>query len=254
MKTLAQFTSFRFVVGFSLTLACSALTWGAFSWASYTKMLSVKSILVTGSKIIPASDYTNSLQDLIGLPVSQLHNKTIAERLETSPYVQAARVSIHFPDVLSVELVEREPIAMINMDPIMFIDQYSVVLPNNSTVIEMNIPILSGFNETKNLFPVGKPTLSSKIRETTKIIVRIQNLNPTLYKNISEIRLNHQDEYELILLEKPTKVLLGLKNISKKIHILKEFGLSLSQKRHLTDFSTIDLRYNNQVIVRERKR
>ena len=58
------------------------------------------------------------------------------------------------------------------------------------------------------------------------------------------------DEYVLILADRPTRVVLGKDNISLKFNILKSFDKALGQ-RQLTDFRLIDMRYNKQLVAKE---
>ncbi len=254
MNKISHFASFRMIMGLSLTLLCSLLSYGAYSWASYTNHLTLSTIHISGNKITSTNDYSNQVSNLVGSSIFQVDEKTIRMNLEKEHFIQAARISRHFPNTLNIELIERIPIAMLNTNPIMFIDEFAVVLPGVEKALEQNLPILSGFNETKNLFPLGKLTLSSKVREVIRLITHIKNQYPFIYQNISEFRLNLQDEYELILLEKPTFIMLGIKDFYKKLQILDQFQKTLSSKRKLTDYSKIDLRYKNQVVVKERHR
>ena len=50
---------------------------------------------------------------------------------------------------------------------------------------------------------------------------------PDLYKNISELRLNNQEDFEIILLDRPTKVILGKDQFLKKLAVLIKFNEQL---------------------------
>ena len=84
------------------------------------------------------------------------------------------------------------------------------------------------------------------------LITRILDYYPALYSNISEITMNANDEYVIILARYPTKVILGNADVWDKIQILGKFEHSLSNKRQLSDYKYLDLRYDNQVIAKER--
>ena len=54
-----------------------------------------------------------------------------------------------------------------------------------------------------------------------KIILHfLADEHPRLFENISELRLNNQDDFEIILLEQPTKVVLGKNQLIKKLNVL----------------------------------
>ncbi|MEC9474322.1 MAG: hypothetical protein VX746_00180, partial [Candidatus Neomarinimicrobiota bacterium] len=67
---------------------------------------------------------------------------------------------------------------------------------------------------------------------------------------ISELTINKNDEYVIILSEQPTKVILGRDNISRKIKILKNFDKALGQ-RQLTSYRLLDVRYSKQLVAME---
>ena len=70
------------------------------------------------------------------------------------------------------------------------------------------------------------------------------------YDEISELTINKNDEYVIILSEQPTKVILGRDNISRKIKILKNFDKALGQ-RQLTSYRLLDVRYSKQLVAME---
>jgi len=112
------------------------------------------------------------------------------------------------------------------------------------------IPVLSGFNSAIELYPEGEKTYSIKVKEAVDILKKLSIHFADLYENISELTLNKDDEYVLILADRPTRVVLGKDNISLKFDILKSFDKALGQRK-LTDFRLIDMRYNKQLVARE---
>ena len=73
-----------------------------------------------------------------------------------------------------------------------------------------------------------------------------------MFDEISELTINKNDEYEIILSEQPTRVILGKEDISRKFkfqHI--KFSKALGQ-RELTDYpSLLDMRYSKQLVAME---
>ena len=130
------------------------------------------------------------------------------------------------------------------------IDDEAVVLPGKKYSEDYLIPVLSGFNSAIELYPQGEKTYSIKVKEAVDILKKLSIHYADLYENISELTLNKDDEYVLILADRPTRVVLGKDNISLKFDILKSFDKALGQ-RQLTDFRLIDMRYNKQLVARE---
>ena len=180
--------------------------------------------------------------------MQKLHD--IAEAFETNPFVKATRVSRHFPNRIKINIVERKPLAILNMDSFLMIDGNAFVLPDHQYSQSALIPILSGFNSAKDLYPEGEQTYSVKVKEAVGILNLLSSGFPNLYESISELTLNKDDEYVIILTDRPTRVILGKDNIIPKLNILKNFEKALGQ-RQLTDYRLLDMRYKKQLVVRE---
>ncbi|NOZ04068.1 MAG: FtsQ-type POTRA domain-containing protein [FCB group bacterium] len=242
----------RWIIGSVLVPFIIGLIWTAFKWADYNSYLSINQIRIQGASIIEPREYLDLLGDITDTPIAQIKLDEIRSTMAAHPYVRAIRVSRHYPNTIKIELVERKPVAMVNIPPMVLIDEEGVILPETDKTLNFQLPCLSNFNPAKQLYPVGKHALSQKVIEATKIVSHIRREYPTLYRNLSEVRLNHRDEYELILSEEPTRIVLGSDDIWNKLLILKEFEKSITPLRKLTDYTYLDLRYENQVIARER--
>ena len=75
--------------------------------------------------------------------------------------------------------------------------------------------------------------------------------HPIIYDEISEFVFNENSEYEIILKNGKTRILLGSYMLSRKIKYLDSFQKTIKDNKQITDFKYIDLRFDNQVIVKE---
>mgnify|MGYP005710644783 FL=1 len=75
--------------------------------------------------------------------------------------------------------------------------------------------------------------------------------HPLVYDMIYEFVFNENSEYEIVLKNGKTKILLGYNNLSTKIMYLDSFQKTIKEEKNITDFKYIDLRYDEQVIVKE---
>ena len=230
-----------------------ALVWGSFSWAEYTNIFQNPNIVITGNSIVDESEYYSFLWNQNSPDIFTEDLSAISDRIEEHPYVAGARVSKQFPKGILIEVSERYPVALLNSNPLLLIDNKNTVLPFRSNSFNFQIPILSNFEITNDLFPVGKQTLSPIAINAVQFLNRIKREYPQLYNNLSEIRLSKYRDYELILAEEPTKIVIGKYMDWSKILVLKEFEKSVSSQKLLTDYAYLDLRYDNQIITKERQ-
>lgn len=244
-------TAFYLMVS-GLLILIFCLTWGARSWASFRNYGTLTDITISRTHILPVETYLELMDEWIDTPLRNIDLKSIQRKLQEHPYVWVSRVSRKHPETLVVEMVERIPLGMVNLEKPVIIDLMGTVLPEIPEARLDVMPVLSNFNPSRELYPIGKPVISTKVIEARNILFTIWETYRPLYMNLSEVRLNIQDEFELILAEEPTRIILGTDEIGPKLAVLKEFQEAL-QPRKLTDYSMIDLRYRNQIVTRERR-
>jgi len=177
----------------------------------------------------------------------------IVQKLEDDPYIKGVRISRHFPDAVKMEILEREPIAALNTDPLRLVDREGVVLPVIRPEMLVHLPMLSNMNAAKELYPLGRQTLSVKVLDAVSVIQTVRNIFPKLYAEISEVRFNTSDELELVLTQHPTRIFLGDRDVKAKLLTLREFKRVLPPTVSLSSFHTLDLRYDNQIIAKDWK-
>ncbi len=244
---------FKVLITASILSAIAILIWGSFSWADYNKYFEGPNIVLTGNSIVDESEYKSYLMKKFGSNVFTEDISEISNHIEEHPYVAGVRVSKHFPKGILIEISERYPVALINSNPLLLIDNNGFVLPFRSNSFDLQIPIISNFEITPDLYPVGKQTLSPDAKNVVEFLNRIKIEYPQLYQNLSEIRLSTYNDYEMILNEKPTKIVIGKSLAWSKILVLKEFEESIRSHKSITDYAYLDLRYDNQVITQGRQ-
>ena len=249
-KMMKNTFSLRKVVGVGLSLLFLLTLTSAVKWANYRKSFVLTGVDISGYNILEKKDYQVIVSEFKIESINNYKLREISNKIEKNPFVKAVQVSRQFPNVIKINIVERKPLAIINLDEKLMIDNDGFVLPNHSYGDSVLIPVLSGFNPAKDLYPYGEKTLSIKVKEAISILNQLSKSYNKLYNNISEITLNNNDDYVIILSDRPTRVILGKKNIMTKLNILKTFDKSLGQ-RQLTDYRLLDMRYNKQLVARE---
>ena len=242
--------SLRKVIGVGLSLLFLLTMTSAVKWANYRKSFVLTEVDISGYNILEKKDYQVIVSEFKIESINNYKLREISNKIEKNPFVKAVQVSRQFPNVIKINIVERKPLAIINLDEKLMIDNDGFVLPNHIYGDGLLIPVLSGFNPAKDLYPYGEKTLSIKVKEAISILNQLSKSYNKLYNNISEITLNNNDDYVIILSDRPTRVILGKKNIMTKLNILKTFDKSLGQ-RQLTDYRLLDMRYNKQLVARE---
>lgn len=240
------------VIGLLSTAFLASLITYALIWADNTEHFGLSTIVLTGQSYLKRNDVLK-YADLPQYPIlTRIDLKAIQTKLESHPYIKAARVSRDFPKTIQIDIIERVPISYINHSPLYLADSEGYILPTNNGSLEFDVPMFTGFNPADELYPVGEKCLSQRVNEAVGLLNQIKNQFPSFYEDISEVIINPKDEYELYLSKKPTKIYLGTGDISHELIILQEFVKSIEGVRSIYDYKYVDLRYWRQVVAKER--
>lgn len=234
-----------------MVFACVVLMRIASWWSLISNNLILEEISFSNTKIIEENEFYDLTQEFLGKPLESVNISSVSKIIENHPYIEAARVSKWYPSKIKIELIEREPIAILNVEPLILLDKNSFVLPKRIIKSDINLPILNNFNTNINLYPSGRKVLSENVENSIIWLQKIKTKYPSLYNDISEMKMTSDNQMNIILSEHPTRIFLGKGQIWGKIEILKKFETELSPTK-LSDFNYIDIRYDNQIIAKNR--
>ena len=234
----------------SVVIILCLIFWTSVWWSTKKQVFNSPTIVFNGAKIFNNKHYFefvhNKSTDNKKVNIAQ-YKKILLEH----PFIEVFRTSNRYPDQIIIDIKEREPFAIVNKDPLVFLDKNCYVMPYTENSKHFNVPILSKFNTAPELYPEGKKTLSIKVVDTISWLKLLHKNYPKLYKEISEITLSNEDEINLILDNQAMKVMLGNKDTLEKLKILQRFKELVIEKNKITDIAYLDIRYKNQIIVKE---
>jgi len=245
--------NFSAIIIFSLlSVLFVLLIWCSFKWSSFSQNVNISSIKITGSKLIPVEEYHKLFDSFTGISSFSTDVRKISTRIEKHSHVSSARVSRMFPRGLLIEITERQPIAMVNASPPMLLDRHGVLFPLRGSFGDYTLPVLSHFVAAENSYHKINNNQSKSMAEAKKILHFLADNHTRLFENISELRLNNYEDFEIILLEQPTKVVLGKNQHIKKLNVLLKFENQLQLlNKSITDYKKLDLRYDSQLVAQE---
>jgi len=145
-----------------------------------------------------------------------------------------------------VQVIERNPILLITLENENFLmDKNGLLLPTKGKSISYYpVPIL---NISKDMD--YKSSLIDEIAEVFKFLV---NDYPLFYDNLSEVIIG--DEKWTFYSESKTRIFTTSDNLLPQLNILKNFERTVYPSKQLGDYSYIDLRVAEQVVVKEKYR
>jgi len=235
-----------YLIRISGIIVGATMLWGAITYASHIHLFTQSEIKITGTSFISDEQVLDLMNLEFGNSLLRYDLKELQTTIESLDYVRACKVSHVLPFTIFIEIVESEPMVMVELDDNQFFfDSDFVPLPVNGHALNFfPVPILS----FENANPVSKNDF--ELERALKFIKNIQKTYNSLYENTSELR--YVEKQVILITDSRTRIELGSENVIHSLNILKNFERTVKQKRTLDDYSRINLKVKNQIIVRER--
>lgn len=212
--------------------------------------LRIQRVVVKGFNTITAKEIANLAKVPTKTYIYTANLYDIQGRILRQSFIKSVQVNRQFPNKLSIEIVERIPVVSINCGQLCYIDADGVLFTSSATQKGFDIPLVSGISgaQTAN---IGKIFFSKEIFEAIEICQTAQLLDTALYHLISEINMNNGGDIILYTSDVGMPIMLGRKDIEKKLAMLENFWLNVAGTPDADKLHYIDLRFEDQVIVKQ---
>ncbi|MBT6870548.1 MAG: FtsQ-type POTRA domain-containing protein [Candidatus Marinimicrobia bacterium] len=215
-------------------------------YAQHINLFTQEKIVVLGNEFVNQDTIIDAMNMNADEAIFVYDLSEIQENVESIEFVKSAKVSRIFPSTLMIEIYERNPIILVLLeeDKYFFDGEETPLLATKSAIKFFPVPIMTFANDDS--LKLGDFELTKALR----FINKSKDIHHELYENLSEVR--YKNNNLSLITDDRTKIDLGDDEAIYKISILKEFQETVQDKRSLNDYAYIDLKIDNQIIVRER--
>jgi cell division protein FtsQ len=222
------------------------LLFGAHSWK---RNLRVASIVVLGTQVLTVADVTAQARVTTGEKLFAVDLNTVKHNVEMNPFVQQATVQRDVPDRITILVEERQPIAAIMVDHLLYLDPEGYVLPPVRSDRLFDLPVISGSVPTGECVP-GKRIQSPSVLEALALLTTARLVSDEMYHRISEVHVEDQRDMVVYTVEYGIPVIVGKGNAAEKLINLDGFWKNIVGRQGAQGVQYVDLRFEDQVVVR----
>ncbi len=170
-----------------------------------------------------------------------------ATMIKSHPFIDKVHISRQFPDILTIQVQEKKPVALLNFDNQLFcLDPSGMVLPSNPAK-SYHLPVITG--KFKGGLKPGSQIQNAWVDEGLHLVQYVLEKHPRLYGQISEVVVGKMDGSIMILRDRGIPVYLLRKQKDIQIEALFAVLSDLSEANELNEVNYIDLTFQNQVVV-----
>jgi len=210
----------------------------------------VKSIEIQGNHEVPQQEIAAMTDIQRGMNIFDVDIDANALRIRENPYIWNARLSRVFPDRIQIQVYERQPQALLQLDRIYALDRFATLLPKPSEIGDL--PIITGIDWSPH-GSYGEKVTHPLVRSGLTVIQLSRIKYPLIKEALTEMHWDRDNDSWIAVFNNSKRPLIycGKENLDDRLNILQNY-LAEAEKDNINikNFQYIDLRYQDQVVVR----
>jgi cell division septal protein FtsQ len=219
----------------------------AYGFLTTSEIFAIHDVEFTGMSRVDTDEIEEQLADLKGQNILLVSLDAYAERIRTHPRVERVSMKRVLPDKVACAVVEREPVALVFTDQFLEVDRHGMVMADDEYTAVLDLPIITGL--PKSAVEPGKINDDSRLRNALHALALCKSLGGDFAEDISELRVS-PGGLSIRSLAKDRMLILGDADYANRLH--KYFLLKETLADNEPDAGVIDLRFDNQVVLRGR--
>lgn len=230
----------------AFALACG-IVYGGYQTISRMTLFSVKNIEVSSATHLTRDEILGLAGVEPGKDLLRMNLKRMGEHILQNRWVETVRINRYFPDGIAIAITEREPVAIVNMGFIYYLDKKGNVFKVLNQGDKLDFPVVTGFSE-EELSADPKGTKEA-LEATCNLLTILREKGSFILADVSEIHYDKGYGFTLFTASGALPVKVGSDNFSAKIERFARIYRDLTAQ--LPSIHYIDLDYNDKIIVKK---
>ena len=232
------------IAGLSLVAGIIYLGFRALSSTTFFRL---RNIEVSSAKRLTREEILGLVGVQEGQDLARMNLKRMGEQLALNPWAETVRIHRYFPDRLSISITEREPVAIVNMGFIYYLDKKGTVFKVLNQGDRLDYPVVTGFSEEDvNTNPVAT---REALKTTCELLGILREKGAFILADVSEIHYDKGYGFTLFTASGGLPVKIGSGDFAAKIDRLARIYKDLMAQRASLHY--IDLDYVDKIIVKK---
>jgi cell division protein FtsQ len=176
-----------------------------------------------------------------------LRLKTVGQQVLTNPWVASVRVQRFFPGTIAVSIKEREPVAVINMGLLYYLDANGEPFKPLSHGDSLDFPVVTGISEDDlNSDPA---TTKDALKTACDLIAALRQHGSFILADVSEIHYDRPHGFTLYTTAGALPIRIGSDGFDSKLQRFARIYENLMTQRSVLQY--IDLDYSDRIVVKK---
>ncbi len=181
-----------------------------------------------------------------GMSTFSLDLDLIGRKIAENPWVKEARIERIFPRQISIRVVERKPLAIVNLGYLYYLDASGMVFKLLDGSDSLDYPVITGFNAAQ--LELGRHKDRAQLLKVVGLIEELQSRSRFGLDKVSEIHKESGGGLSVYTLDGGVRIRLGSEKYHEKLDRLEHLYALLKPKMKMLDY--VELNVDEKVIVR----
>ena len=233
-----------------LGMAIVAYVWGfeEGSWGRLVPHLWVQRIDIEGCHRVAPELIAKTASVTPKTSIVQVDLKTIAQNVESLSWVRSCEVRRVMPNTLSLRVVERKPVALVNMVRLYYLDEDGTPFAQPAPGESLDYPVVTGLEHREC---PGNGCTEVLVR-TVRFLKDLRNYPQLFREGISEIHLDAADAMTIVTMKRGIMITLGPGQLGLKLRRLEKVLKMIAAQRLPVQY--IIAQYCDRIVVGLRER
>ncbi|GBD94037.1 cell division protein FtsQ [bacterium BMS3Abin05] len=222
--------------------------WGIRSWVLHSNAFLLKSITVRGNRILEKENILKNVSFKKNMRLTDVELSGIEGRLMKNPYLKSVVVFRRFPSTLEIEVEERSPVAYVSGKKLWMVDDEGVILPPLLGGETLGLPVITHTGKFQE--KIGEAVKNKKLRKAVWLLSMMKTLDKNLYYQVNNVDYSVQKGMVVYLNKRSFPLYFGDSPAVRQIAYMQAILKKLKRERRVANVQYIDLRFENQVVVK----
>ncbi|MGE5247553.1 MAG: cell division protein FtsQ/DivIB [Verrucomicrobiota bacterium] len=227
-----------------LVILAGAASVSAYSWLTHSPLFVVRTIEMNPCPNVTKEEVWSIVRGGGSTNLWTVPAREVSRKLSAHPWIRSVSVRKAFPDRLVVRIEEEQPVAMVNLDALWYVNADGKPFKRVANYDPKNLAIVTGFS-VRDLRS-GDAVTVRNFRRALELL-QLAEAGP-LRKNLSEVHFDPQDGFTLVTRDTGVQFRVGGMDLQKAVRRVEEALPRLSSLGNGPGI--VDLKTEGRIFVR----
>ncbi|MBN1290928.1 MAG: FtsQ-type POTRA domain-containing protein [Candidatus Latescibacteria bacterium] len=209
-------------------------------------VFNVRDVVVEGAQYLNEEEIIETASVELNANIYDIDIERISQSLQKTYTAEDFTIFRRLPHTIVIDITERKPVALLNMDSMVGVDENGVPLPHIGADLVESLPIITGIKSVSSL---ADSTVRARLLTGLNMLNSISEDAPSVYKRISEVDVTTTASMGISLVDNGIDVIIGDKDWKRKIPTLAKIINEVTRRDD--SIKAVDIRFGEKIYVKK---